>query len=117
MLGVNLEGRLNFDFHVNTLLRKASKKYQPLASVCNYMNKKKRRILMNAFITSQLSYCPLVWMSHSSTMNNRINKNHEKAFRLVYKDETNLSLNDLLKKRQISKYSKNKSTNLNNRNL
>ena len=50
-------------------------------------------------------------------MNNRINKNHEKAFRLVYKDETNLSLNDLLKKRQISKYSKNKSTNLNNRNL
>ena len=81
------------------------------------MNKKKRRILMNAFITSQLSYCPLAWMSHSSTMNNRINKNHEKAFRLVYKDETNLSLNDLLKKRQITKYSKNKSTNLSNRNL
>ena len=26
LLGVNLEGRLNFDFHVNTLLKKASKK-------------------------------------------------------------------------------------------
>ena len=25
LLGVNLEGRLNFDFHVNTLLKKASK--------------------------------------------------------------------------------------------
>ena len=62
------------------------------------MNKKKRRILMNAFITSQFSYCPLVWMSHSRTMNNRINKIYEKALRLVYKDETNLSLDDLLKK-------------------
>ena len=62
------------------------------------MNKKKQRMLINAFITSQFSYCPLVWMSHSRTMNNRINKIYEKALRLVYKDETNLSLNDLLNK-------------------
>ena len=31
-------------------------------------------------------------------MNNRINKIHGKSLRLVCKDETNLSLNDLLKK-------------------
>ena len=106
-VGVNLEGRLNFDFHVNTLLRKASKKYHALARVCNYIkkkkknknkNKKKRRILMNAFITLQFSYYPLVWMSHSRNMNKRINKIHEKALRLVYKDEKNLSLDDLTKK-------------------
>ena len=53
---------------------------------------------MNAFITSQFSYCPLVWMLHSRTMNNKINKIHEKTLRLVYKDEKNLSLDDLLKK-------------------
>ena len=53
---------------------------------------------MNAFITCQFSDCPLVCMSHSRTMTNRINKNHEKALRLVYKDETNLSVDDLLKK-------------------
>ena len=29
---------------------------------------------MNAFIKSQFSNCPLVWMSHSKTINNRINK-------------------------------------------
>ena len=39
LLGVNLEGRLNFDLHLNTLLRKASKKYHALARVCNHMNK------------------------------------------------------------------------------
>ena len=99
LLGVNVEGSLNFDFHVNTLLKKASKKYHALERVCNYLNKKKRCILMSTFITSQFSYCPLVWMSHGRTMNNRINKIHEKALRLVYKDETNLSFDyDLLKK-------------------
>ena len=53
---------------------------------------------MNAFITSQFYQCPLVWISHSRTMNNRINKIHETALRLVYKDGINLSFNDLLKK-------------------
>ena len=52
---------------------------------------------MNAFITSQFSYYPLVWMSHSRAMNNKI-KIHEKALRFVSKYETNLSLDDLLKK-------------------
>ena len=41
LFGVNLECRLNIDFHVNALIRKARKKYQVLARVCNYMNKKK----------------------------------------------------------------------------
>ena len=68
LLGVNTEGRLNFDYHVNTLLKKANKKYHALARVCNYMDTKNRHVLMNAFITSQFSYCPLAW-----TMNNRIN--------------------------------------------
>ena len=56
LLGVNFEGRLNFDYHVNTLLKKANKKCHALARVCNYMGTKKRRVLMNAFITSQFSY-------------------------------------------------------------
>ena len=87
LLGVSLEGRLNFHFHLNTLLKKASKKYHTLARVCNSMNKKKRRIIMNAFIASQFSYCPFLCMSHSSFMNNRINKIQEKSLRVVYKYE------------------------------
>ena len=88
LLGVNFEGRLNFDYHMNTLLKKANKKHHALARLCNYMDTKKRRVIMNAFTTSQFSYCPLVWMFHSRTLNNRINKILEKALRLVYKNET-----------------------------
>ena len=42
---------------------------------------------MKAFIESQFSYCPLVWMFHSRTLNNKINKLHDKALRLVYKGD------------------------------
>ena len=79
LLGINLESRLNFDYHVNTLLNKANKKYHALARVRNYMNTNKRWVLMKTFLKSQFFYCPLVWMFHSRTMNNRINKLHEKA--------------------------------------
>ena len=41
---------------------------------------------MKAFITSQFSYCPLVWMCHSRTLNNKIKNLHGRASRLVYDD-------------------------------
>ena len=41
---------------------------------------------MIRFITSQFSYSPLVWMCHSWTVNNKFNKLHERALRLVYND-------------------------------
>ena len=61
------------------------------------MNTNKRRVLMKAFITSHLSYCPLVWMFHSRTMNNRINTLYEKALKLIYTNKLSLSLYHLLK--------------------
>ena len=44
LLGVNFKGTLNFDYHVNTLLKKANKKYQALTRVCNYMDAKKNDV-------------------------------------------------------------------------
>ena len=46
----------------------------------------KRRILLNTFIESQFSYCPLIWMFHSRKLNHKINHIHERALWLVYND-------------------------------
>ena len=61
------------------------------------MNNDKLQLLMKAFIESQFSYCPLVWMFHSRALNNRINHLHERALRLDYKDN-NSSFVELLHK-------------------
>ena len=50
---------------------------------------------MHSFIISQFGYCPLVWMFHGRQLNNRINRIHERALRIVYRD-TKSSFNDLL---------------------
>ena len=44
----------------------------------------KRKVLMNAFVTSQFSYCPLTWMFHSRKPNNKINRLHERCLPVVY---------------------------------
>ena len=51
------------------------------------MDSTKRRFLMDSFFASKFSYCPLMWMSHSRTINNKINKLHEKCLRIIYNDK------------------------------
>ena len=61
------------------------------------MTQKQRRVIMKSFILSQFGYCPLVWMFHSRRLNNRINRIHERALRLVYQDSKSTFI-ELLKK-------------------
>ena len=49
---------------------------------------KQRKLLLSAFITSQFSYAPVVWMFHSRKLNYPVNHIHERAIRLAYKDYT-----------------------------
>ena len=86
LLGINIDNNLKFDVHVNKLCKKASQKLHALARISKYMCLENRRKIMNAFVYSQFSYCPLVWMFHSRAINNRINRIHERALRIVYND-------------------------------
>ena len=86
LLGITFEKELSFEVHVSRLCKKANSKFHALSRVAKYMGQDKLRLVMKAFITSQFDYCPLGWMFHSRGLNNRINKIHEKALRLAYKD-------------------------------
>ena len=63
-----------------------SRKINALGRIANSMSLEKRRIVMKTFIESQFNYCPLIWMFHSRTINNKINRLHERALRIVYSD-------------------------------
>ena len=52
---------------------------------------------MNAFITSQFGFCPLIWMFHNRKILKQINRIHERTLRIVYADN-NSSFEDLLEK-------------------
>ena len=93
--GISIDTTLSFEHHVTSLCKKASQKLHALARIAHYMDFKKRRSLMKAFVISQFNYCPLIWMFHNRALNNRINKIHERALRLVYQNK-NLSFSELL---------------------
>ena len=57
---------------------------------------------MNAFFRSQFSYCPLVWMCHSRTLNDKINRLHERCLRIVYNDKLSSFQNLLDQDRSVS---------------
>ena len=98
LLGIHLNNDLNFDYHVNQLCKKASKKLNALARIAKYMDINKRRMPMKAFVSSQFSYCPLIWMFHSRKMEHRINSIHKRALKLVYQDSPDLTFQELLAK-------------------
>ena len=45
-----------------------------------------RRVHFKAFEESEFKYSPIVWIFHIRRTNNKINKLHERALRIVYDD-------------------------------
>ena len=97
ILGVYFDNKLTFKSHLKKLCKKASQKLHGLAILSNLMSIRQSKIVMNAFIDSQFSYCPLIWMCQSRITNTMTNKTHERALRIVYKD-TPSSFSKLLEK-------------------
>ena len=85
-VGVKDDRELKFKEHLEGIIKKASKKVNVLSRITPYMNIAKRKLLMNSFFISQFNYCPLIWMCHSRTINNKINSLHERCLRIIYND-------------------------------
>ena len=61
------------------------------------MSFNQKKLIFNAFILSQFNYCPLIWLFHSRSLNNRINRIHERALRIVFNDNVS-SFDELINK-------------------
>ena len=86
LLGVHIDNKLTFETHVRALRKKASQKLNAFARIACSLKFDQRKLLLNAFITSQFSYAPVVWMFHNRNLNKHINCIHERALRIVYQD-------------------------------
>ena len=64
LLDIKIDTKLSFENHISSLCKTASQKLNALARIANYMDLSERKCLMKAFVTSQFSYCPLIWIFH-----------------------------------------------------
>ena len=81
LFGMMIDSSLNFDYHINIICKKVARKLSAILSL------NRRKMLMQAFIISQFSYCPLAWMLHSRKANTKINNLHYRTLCIVYRDE------------------------------
>ena len=60
LLGATIDSNLSFSEHATYLCATSNRKLQVLSGISKYISLKKCRILVNSFIISQFSYCPLI---------------------------------------------------------
>ena len=65
------------------------------------------RLLIKSFFESQFAYCPLIWMLYSRSRNNKVNKLHERALRILYKDDISTFEQLLVKNESVTMHDRN----------
>ena len=95
LLGVTIDKNLNFNSHLLKLCNNIGRKVTALARIAKLLPFNKRKLILNTFIDSQFSYCPLLWLFCSRKMDRKINRLHERSLRIVYNDYKS-TFNELL---------------------
>ena len=62
LLGVHTDDKLNFNEHINEICKSAGNQLNALIRLKSFLGLKEKEVLVNSFIYSNFSYCPLVWM-------------------------------------------------------
>ena len=74
LLGITIDNELKFDDHITKICCKANSKLSALSQLARYLSMKQKTLLYMSFIEAQFKYCPITWMFHSRSCNNKINK-------------------------------------------
>ena len=99
-----MDVNLNFNDQISDLCKKSSRKMSSLARVTPFMDIKQKKIinLMNAFLVSQFSHYPLIWMCHSRSNNRKRNMLHERCVRIICNDNQSYFTELLSKDNSVS---------------
>ena len=99
LLGITIYNEFKFDEHLINICIKANRKLTLSTGMRKYLDFNKVRLPFKSFFEFQFKHCPLPLMFSSRKINNRINKLHERALRLVYSDYES-TFEDLLTKNE-----------------
>ena len=95
LLGVHIDRKLSFDYHVSLICRRASHHLNAIARVAKYLDVSSRMKLYHAFIIADFQYCSAIWHYTSRENHMKLEKIHKRALRVVLNDY-NASYQELL---------------------
>ncbi len=86
-LGVKIDKKLDFKFHVNEVIRKCVHQLNVLRKQSRVLNVLAKKKVFNAFIRANLNYRPLVWIYRNKTDLARLEKVQERTVWLIFNDK------------------------------
>ncbi len=86
-LGVNIDKKLDFKFHINEVIRKCAHQLNALLRQSRVLNVLAKKKVFNVFNWANLNYCTLVWINRNKTDLARLQKVQERAVRLIFNDK------------------------------
>ena len=83
LLGLTIINNLDFSDHISNIRKTANQKLNALFRVSANMNLGKCTLLINSFIKSHFSYCPVIWMFCNQKIKKKVNEIKERYLRLM----------------------------------
>ena len=85
LLGIKIDSGLSFSPYVTELCKRSNQKLKVLRRNRNYLSEDQAKFLVNAYILSPFTYCPLIWMFCGKGGSSQIEKCHHRALRVLKK--------------------------------
>ena len=60
LLGIEIDGKLNFNHHINNICKSASNQLNALIRLKHLLGLEERKVLVNTFVMSNFNYCSLI---------------------------------------------------------
>lgn len=89
LLGVHIDERLNFNNHVASICKKASKQIAVISRFRKLLSIQTKLTLYKAYILPHFTYCSTVWMHCGKTASDKLEKLNKRALRLIFNDNAN----------------------------
>ena len=101
VLDIPIDKQLIFNEHISLNCTKAARQLNAFARISKCLNPNCRRAIHHSFISSNFSYCPLVWHFCGKTNNAKLEKIQERSLRILCNIYTS-SYEDLLRNTDLS---------------
>ena len=100
LLGVNVDGNMNFAAHISEMCKRASRKVGVLMRLRNLIPVADKLMIYKTSILPHLTYCQLVWHFCKSSDSRKVERVQERALRAVYRNRID-SYENLLERAQL----------------
>ena len=86
LLGITIDSQMKFVNHTNILCSKAARQLNAVCRLKTFLDTESRLSVVRSFVTSNFSYCPVIWHFSGAAANGKMERILRRALRIISLD-------------------------------